>query len=85
MAGLRTRLYAQVGQEIAAINKAFLGREFRIGAVDFTCRSMMGQLVMDSSRGTHMMSAQAKATPAVAEKLTANARVIVTEKVASAK
>jgi hypothetical protein len=83
LASLRARLYAQAGTEIASLNKAFPGRGFRIGSVDFTSQAMIGRPMMDSARGTRMMSAQAKqATPstAVAEKLTVNARVILAAK-----
>lgn len=84
LAMLRARLYAQAGAEIASINKAFLGRGFRIGTIDFTSQAMIGRPMMDSARGARMMSTQVKvAAPstAVAEKLTVNARVILAAKV----
>ena len=81
-AALRARLYAEAGREVAAINKAFPGRDFRIGHVDFTGQVMMGRPMMDNARATRVMSAQSKAAPttAVAEKLTVDARVIVAAK-----
>jgi len=81
-ASLRARLYAEAGREVAAINKAFPGRDFRIGQIDFTGQVMMGRPMMDNARATRVMSAQAKAAPAtaVAEKLTVDARVIVAAK-----
>jgi hypothetical protein len=80
LAKLRARLYGLVGQELASINKAFPGRGFRAGIVDFTNQSMIGRPVMDAPRGARMMTSAAKEsapTTAVAEKLTVNARIIL--------
>jgi hypothetical protein len=83
MALLRARLYGQAGREIVTINKAFPGRNFRIGAVDFTNQVMIGRPMMDSARGARVMAGQSKQSApgtAVAEKLTVNARVVVAAK-----
>jgi hypothetical protein len=83
LASLRARLYARAGGEIQSINKAFKGRGFRIGTIDFTSQAMIGRPMMDSARGARMMASQVKqAAPAtaVAEKLTVNARVILAAK-----
>jgi hypothetical protein len=81
-ASLRARLYAEAGREVAAISKAFPGRGFRIGHIDFTGQVMMGRPMMDSARTTRVMAAQAKSAPAtaVAEKLVVDARVILAAK-----
>lgn len=81
-ASLRARLYAEAGREVAAINKAFPGRDFRIGHIDFTGQVMMGRPMMDNARTTRVMASQAMADPAtaVAEKLIVEARVILAAK-----
>ena len=82
LAALRARLYAEAGRELAAINKAFPDRGFRIGAIDFTGQMMVGRPMADAPRVTRMMAAQAKSAPAtaVAEKLIVEARVILAAK-----
>ncbi len=82
LAQLRARLYAEAGRELAAINKAFPDRGFRIGTIDFSNPAMPGRPMMDSARATRVMAAQAKGAPssAVAEKLTVEARVILAAK-----
>ena len=88
LAKLRARLYGLASREIAALNKAFPSRSFRLGAIEFVPRMSGGRvMMMDAPRMARAKSSRAEASPAaaVAQKLVVNARVTVSAKPAAVK
>lgn len=88
LAKLRARLYGLAGQEIAALNKAFPRRGFRLGAIEFVPRMVPGRMMMDSAQMVRAKAAAPEAAPsaaAVARKLVVNARVTVSSRIPEAK